>query len=300
MTSGKKLTFTLDDNGFPVSARSPRFLFRYRRVDDFLIRELRESYLWFSKPDCFNDPFDCAAILDPSCSEEEAIEYMKATKIGKQLGPEVSEKLGKAMVQDRAMAQTIMEQSQKILMSSVGLCCFSLVPDNPLMWAHYADAHRGVCLVFDFLDLANDPKFAPIEVDYRDQPLRYRYIEHRMDDRDSFLSHVEFDQKYFGQKLSQWAYEQEVRLLSQQPGRNDYDQAALRGVIFGIRTSKADVDMVKDALKSRARVDYAVAQYDRTSGKILTPIAENYLVEMPVAGLRSLHPVSIRPSKRKP
>jgi hypothetical protein len=29
-----------------------------------------------------------------------------------------------------------------------GVACFSALPDDLLMWAHYADKHRGVCLKF--------------------------------------------------------------------------------------------------------------------------------------------------------
>lgn len=34
----------------------------------------------------------------------------------------------------------------------VGFICFSSNWESPLMWAHYADSHKGVCLGFDLLD----------------------------------------------------------------------------------------------------------------------------------------------------
>jgi hypothetical protein len=33
-----------------------------------------------------------------------------------------------------------------------GLLCFSHAWTNPLLWAHYADKHRGMCLGFDMSD----------------------------------------------------------------------------------------------------------------------------------------------------
>ena len=33
-----------------------------------------------------------------------------------------------------------------------GLLCFSFKWSNPLLWAHYADKHKGICLGFDLPD----------------------------------------------------------------------------------------------------------------------------------------------------
>lgn len=33
----------------------------------------------------------------------------------------------------------------------IGVCCFSLDPKSILMWSHYSDNHKGVCLKFDRL-----------------------------------------------------------------------------------------------------------------------------------------------------
>lgn len=42
------------------------------------------------------------------------------------------------------------EDNQSPVREEGGFISFSSVDDNPLMWAHYADAHKGVCLQFDF------------------------------------------------------------------------------------------------------------------------------------------------------
>ena len=33
---------------------------------------------------------------------------------------------------------------------NVGVCSFSLELTNTLMWSHYADEHRGICLTYSF------------------------------------------------------------------------------------------------------------------------------------------------------
>jgi Protein of unknown function (DUF2971) len=43
----------------------------------------------------------------------------------------------------------LFDQGRKIFQNAIGICCFSETYDNILMWAHYADGHRGFCLEFD-------------------------------------------------------------------------------------------------------------------------------------------------------
>lgn len=47
-------------------------------------------------------------------------------------------------------AQTQGEETQKETRLNGGFISFSEKYDNSLMWSHYADSHRGVCLRFDF------------------------------------------------------------------------------------------------------------------------------------------------------
>lgn len=38
----------------------------------------------------------------------------------------------------------------------IGMCAFSEVFNHELMWAHYADQFRGICIAYDFFKLRND------------------------------------------------------------------------------------------------------------------------------------------------
>jgi len=50
--------------------------------------------------------------------------------------------------------------TKKTLSESRGLLCFSKNWHNPVLWGHYADKHRGICLGFDM------PEDLPTKVDY--------------------------------------------------------------------------------------------------------------------------------------
>lgn len=83
-----------------------------------------------------------------------------------------------------------------------GILCFSRNWKNPVLWSHYADKHRGICLGFDLDD------FYVQEVKYRDNRL----------DPDATKN-----VKYAGisayvldllrTKYSHWQYEEEIRAL---------------------------------------------------------------------------------------
>lgn len=87
--------------------------------------------------------------------------------------------------------------------NSNGLLCFCRSWRNPVMWAHYAKNHTGVCYGFDV-----DPKtFVDV-----------RYVSERLYSNltpENFLHHVGEDQMVdlFATKYIHWSYEEEVRLL---------------------------------------------------------------------------------------
>jgi Protein of unknown function (DUF2971) len=55
--------------------------------------------------------------------------------------------------------------------ATLGLCSFSEVHNNEVMWAHYADEFRGICIAYRFRELRSGlPENASfVRVDYRDK-----------------------------------------------------------------------------------------------------------------------------------
>jgi hypothetical protein len=48
--------------------------------------------------------------------------------------------------------RTIAKMIEKHHTERTGMICFGATWDNPMMWAHYADKHSGICLAFDVDD----------------------------------------------------------------------------------------------------------------------------------------------------
>jgi len=53
---------------------------------------------------------------------------------------------------DDPESQAAIERTELQSLEKYGVLCFSRSWNNVLMWSHYADRHKGICLGFDVLD----------------------------------------------------------------------------------------------------------------------------------------------------
>lgn len=84
--------------------------------------------------------------------------------------------------------------------SSFGILCFSRGWSNPMLWSHYADGHRGICLGLDVsCECAR-------EVMYADHRLKWSLIKTGvpLDSNEEQVTQLLYT------KYSVWSYEQEV------------------------------------------------------------------------------------------
>jgi len=110
------------------------------------------SELYFARPDCLNDPFDCQ--IDIIASFENAVS--RADEPTRSL----LKKIRHNDYLDRLQTE----------IKNMGVCSFSLTQENRLMWSHYADEHRGICLTYSipksFIDENIDKIMGITNVDY--------------------------------------------------------------------------------------------------------------------------------------
>ena len=137
-----------------------------------------------------------------------------------------------------------------------GLYCLSAVPDNILMWAHYANAHRGFCLQFlneqsqrfrvksNPEERGETPKLlGPVPVRYSKQ---YPVVNFIRDKR------MTVGRKTCLTKARQWKYEQEWRMVDVNgPGPHQFLPQCLRGVIFGCRMLEKHKEMIREWCRNR-------------------------------------------------
>lgn len=99
----------------------------------------------------------------------------------------------------------VFRETKEELHRSKGLLCFSGSWENPVLWSHYADKHRGVCLGFDVPDQLLTP------VIYTDKPMKI--ARDRASNRPKLSE--EFMNGLLRTKFADWKYEDELRLFVQ-------------------------------------------------------------------------------------
>jgi len=154
----------------------PAKLFRYTAISEYAIDNLVNEQHCLNNPRSFNDPFDCWYSKD---AVAEQMQLLKAEAdfiipFFKQLGIDVSAEdftgddwierlshklpahmgstfvmeLQKKMQPANTFAHTTMNTWLDGYMRIV--CLTQNPPTNLLMWSHYADCHKGICLEYDF------------------------------------------------------------------------------------------------------------------------------------------------------
>ncbi|MDD4032903.1 MAG: DUF2971 domain-containing protein [Bacteroidales bacterium] len=108
-------------------------------------------------------------------------------------------------------------------------------PDNELMWAHYANSHKGFCLAYDvdilISDYVKQKTVKMVKVIYEN----WENIN---------LSQHDIYQSLLGIKSPNWLYENEIRLIFDSPGIKEYSYEALKAVYFGSRMKQQEREII--------------------------------------------------------
>lgn len=137
--------------------------------------------------------------------------------------------------EDRAFFQ---EELKPEVNRTIGVLCFSRKWSNPVLWSHYADKHRGLCLGFDI------PDQHAKEVTYVGRRLKAEIENANFSDENSSPGY-----KLITTKYKHWRYEDEVRLIfplehAQCEGSNYFisycDGLVLREIVVGPRSRLAN------------------------------------------------------------
>lgn len=151
------------------------------------------------------------------------------------------------------------------LIESFRVLCFSRTNDSLLLWSHYADNHRGICLEYEFTD--NDFRKGCFPVVYSpSQPVLERVerypADHPVAGAAGTLSiNMNNEAKVFLTKSQDWFYEQEYRVIRvakklTEVGERQPIPANLTAVYFGLRASQQLVAVVGRLLHDRPAIKF--------------------------------------------
>jgi hypothetical protein len=147
------------------------------------------------------------------------------------------------------------------LISTLRVCCFSKVNDSLLMWSHYADSHRGICLEYD-VD-AETYKSRVLHVKYAKSLPILETIRRRADG--TLEINLDKEARIFLTKGELWAYEQECRTLilsdnANEKGKGSKAPGPLTAIYFGLRSIPTTVGTINKVLSDRMAITFQRAR----------------------------------------
>ncbi len=144
-----------------------------------------------------------------------------------------------------------------------GMLCFSGAWSDPVIWAHYSDKHKGICLGFEIpvgRDIAKAVSYVPVP-----RPLPADFLDLASEEKMAFVRAMLFT------KYSNWDYEHEIRVWAQLDDEEDGfyfagfgEELRLVEVITGARCALPTraITRALEPLASQVRVIKARAAYD--------------------------------------
>lgn len=261
----------------------PTTFYRYRTFDNFTLDSLCKDELYFAHPITFNDPFDCnptfqcdsdidqlrtllSKLIEKRVFEEAGkslkllrVEGQKAHDFAlKRARFEAANKVGyvEYMATDPDYSSHPVSREASLLMQAVsselrqhyehGICCFSATYSSPLLWSHYGNQHRGLCIGYGTDRL---PKPVLQEVIYggsrtlKTSRLYQAFIENEQQAK------IDLDCDFLLRKAKDWRYEKEWRLI----GNQGLQESPLlfKEVTFGLRCPWTVIHSVVRALSGR-------------------------------------------------
>ena len=234
-----KLEF--DENGIPYSVPvdkdlytritnyllqcGPTMLYRYRPGNSRDIDSIRQDTIWLSTLKEYNDPFEIRAYIDFEGvvdsflrMDPKTVEHMRLHHIDK------NHPLYKKCINDiKARGQKLQDElSMKQL--RVFTACFCENKSSLLMWAHYANAHKGFCIGYNFKDIVG--KFGTNIV-----PVIYSQDYSVIRSYETFVDYDEFFLNAWRSKSEEWSYEKEWRLAGEYRINEPYQKGQVTSMI---------------------------------------------------------------------
>ncbi|AEA43542.1 DUF2971 domain-containing protein [Fluviicola taffensis] len=139
----------------------------------------------------------------------------------------------------------------------LGIYSLSKTFNDELLWAHYANSHKGFCIEYDMdklIDNFSNEELYPFPVKYSRVPPQIGLNELI---NGNLLSIIK---KISGTKSKKWKYESEVRIIRNLSGKQVYNHKALKGIYFGLNMEHSKKDQLISRFLERGVDFYQIVQ----------------------------------------
>lgn len=270
-----------------MTAATPQKIYRYQPFNALSLDSLCHDQLYFSDPSNFNDPLDCKPSVKCD-SDKETLQKILVALIERRVAEEVlcslraakasgdnaeshAQKQGQqeadneirniayhatnpdyevSVIEAEKMLLSYGIQSELLKQNNRGVCCFSEEYNNPLLWSHYGEQHKGFCVGYS---LDRNPKPIINKVVYGGvRTVKTSLIVQAVLNQDE-KAQKKLNGNVLLRKAKPWDYEKEWRII-ESVGLQD-SPLKLEEVIFGLRCNYSVMHSVIEALKPK-RIEF--------------------------------------------
>ena len=176
----------------------------YKYVTQDRVDVLSRKRIRFTPPPFFNDPFEASPVLNFDIEPEEWLRIGEVERERQGLPQEFVDRVSDPEQMARHMP-TVLDCMVGMFQGMAGVLSLTERPDNLVMWAHYADQHRGFVIGFD----SKHPWFEASDAFRVNVLAKVRYANDRPS---KGLKTLTLEDTYLTKSLD-WSYEEEWRMF---------------------------------------------------------------------------------------
>lgn len=248
---------------------SKKHIYKFAAVNQYTLKNLILSQIWFGSPESMNDQLEGLIRIknqDFKPSEAAIQNFITKNSLERYYWNPFK------TIDEIGFARFFIDNWYRQERNFYGISCFSLIPNEPLMWSHYADKHAGICLIYHQVELAlslgdNGKRFERAEINYKEKPIIALSEEN---------NEVVYSSNFpvLTSKNRKWSYEKELRVFTKSTNGYPFegelfsiDHSVLKGVIYGAKMDESDKDAIslilrndplyKDVIEYNAFLDYS-------------------------------------------
>jgi len=233
----------------------PKILYKYTAINSNLFKLLINSELWFAAPTSFNDPFDCQLNDQTHWDESSIRNYLNYMNIVPKSNYNIEDLIEQNKLDNGSFRHFFTKNFKRIL-SNIGVCCLSKSPKIFLMWSHYADSHKGLCLKFDITKDEN-LFLTALPVKYSTDYPSFDYLKERN----------KLAERMLLTKSKVWKYEKEIRVITGKSGPQPFKKDCLKEIIFGYKTTELEIEEIKKIVSNSGYKNMRFSKVDLVSNK---------------------------------
>lgn len=219
--------------------------YAFRKCTNFLYQSLVNGQLNLSSPTTFNDPFDCPIRELLNNGDDISYLQLQAYKDCLKIACFTSNiKLPYLKDPNNLSSEPVYNEKKHRKDKKEFL--------NTLMWAHYADSHKGICIKYRFHN-----SITKLGDDYNGIVAYFKDVKYSNGDMSKYSNKdaINLEDAFF-LKGKDWEYENELRFLYYDLNNQDTYSTidipnSIEAIYFGLKCSDKDKETIRNIMSSK-------------------------------------------------